>query len=196
MKTDNFTCEGCSEVTPSYNSVHYGTSDGRRRHLCSKCFNAEVAARSGQENFENIQFKPMGLVDCQGQEHEFHFRTHLLGGIVSLEAFELRNGDPGGYEFQIIGKPEEDLFGILGRLIEKMRRRLAIAHVTEDERYGLQIADSIVRGQIDSDQSTMDRTPLIVVDGREISWEQFGQMLMTFEGSQFKLEILDPSDEA
>ena len=64
-----------------------------------------------------------------------------------------------------------------------------------DERYGLQIADSTVRGQIDSDQSTTDRTPLIVVDGREISWEQFGQMLMTFEGSQFKMEILDPSDE-
>ena len=196
MKPDNFTCEGCSTLTPRFDSVHYGTSDGRPRRLCSKCFNAEVAARSGLEDFENIQFKPMGLTDRQGQEHEFHFRTHLLGGIVSLEAFELRDGDPAGYEFQIIGNPEEDLFGLLGRLVEKMRRRLAIAHVTEDERYVLQIADSIVRGQIDSDQSTMDRTPLIVVDGREISWEQFGQMLMTFEGSQFKLEILDPSDEA
>jgi hypothetical protein len=26
--------------------------------------------------------------------HEFHLRTHLLGDIVSLEAFELRGGAP------------------------------------------------------------------------------------------------------
>jgi hypothetical protein len=37
--------------------------------------------------------------------------------------------------------------------------------------------------------------PLIVVDGREITWDQFGRMLMTFEGWQFKLEIRDLSEE-
>jgi hypothetical protein len=37
--------------------------------------------------------------------------------------------------------------------------------------------------------------PLVVIDGREISWEQFGRMLMTFEGWQFKLQILDRSEE-
>jgi hypothetical protein len=34
-----------------------------------------------------------------------------------------------------------------------------------------------------------------VIDGREVSWEQFGQMLMTFEGWQFKLELRDRSEE-
>jgi hypothetical protein len=37
--------------------------------------------------------------------------------------------------------------------------------------------------------------PLVVVDGREITWEEFGRMLMTFEGWQFKLEIRDISEE-
>jgi hypothetical protein len=37
--------------------------------------------------------------------------------------------------------------------------------------------------------------PLLVIDGREISWDQFGQMLMGFEGWQFKLEIRDRSEE-
>jgi hypothetical protein len=41
-----------------------------------------------------------------------------------------------------------------------------------------------------------ERTPLLVIDGREITWEQFGKMLMTFEGWQFKLQLLDRSDEA
>jgi hypothetical protein len=37
--------------------------------------------------------------------------------------------------------------------------------------------------------------PLLVIDGREISWQQFGRMLMRFEGRQFKLEIHDRSKE-
>jgi hypothetical protein len=39
------------------------------------------------------------------------------------------------------------------------------------------------------------RVPLLVIDGREISWEQFGRMFMSFEGWQFKLEIRDRSEE-
>jgi hypothetical protein len=34
-----------------------------------------------------------------------------------------------------------------------------------------------------------------VIDGKELSWEEFGRMLMTYEGFQFKLAILDRSDE-
>jgi hypothetical protein len=33
------------------------------------------------------------------------------------------------------------------------------------------------------------------VDGREITWDEFGLMLMTFESWQFKLEIRDKSEE-
>ena len=32
------------------------------------------------------------------------------------------------------------------------------------------------------------------VDGREISWDDFGRMLMTFEGWQLKMEIRDNSE--
>ena len=37
--------------------------------------------------------------------------------------------------------------------------------------------------------------PLIVIDGKEIKWDEFGRMLMTYEGFNFKLEIFDKSDE-
>ena len=37
--------------------------------------------------------------------------------------------------------------------------------------------------------------PLLVIDGRDVSWEEFGRMLMTFEGWQFRIEIGDRSDE-
>jgi hypothetical protein len=37
--------------------------------------------------------------------------------------------------------------------------------------------------------------PLIVIDGREIRWDEFERMLMTYEGFHFKLEIFDRSEE-
>lgn len=52
-----------------------------------------------------------------------------------------------------------------------------------------------MRGRIEWDESEDGRVPLVVVDGQELSWEDFGQMLMAFEGWQFKLEIRDPSDD-
>jgi hypothetical protein len=40
-------------------------------------------------------------------------------------------GEPGGYEFQVIGDPEGDLFALMQQLIERMRGRLAQRHLTE-----------------------------------------------------------------
>jgi hypothetical protein len=36
----------------------------------------------------------------------------------------------------------------------------------------------------------------MLIDGQEVPWEEFGHILMTFEGWPFKLEILDPGDES
>jgi hypothetical protein len=95
---------------------------------------------------------------------------------------------------QIIGDPEEDLLALFGRLVEKIRRALSIKHLKQGS-LGLQVADQVVRGRIEWDQDEDGRAPLLVIDGREITWDHCGHMLMTFEGWQFKLEILDKSEE-
>ena len=62
--------------------------------------------------------------------------------------------------------------------------------------YGVQITDMMVRGRFECDLLSPDSfMPSVVVDGQEISWEEFGRMISSFEGWQFKLEILDRSDE-
>ena len=72
---------------------------------------------------------------------------------------------------------------------------LAVKHLTADE-LEPQIAEQTVRGRIDWDESVEGRTPLLVIDGQEVTWEEFGRMLATFEGWQFRLEIIDRCDEA
>src|SRR5215831_7891364 len=85
--------------------------------------------------FEHLDLKPVALTDADGKTHEFHFRAYLFGSGVALDAFEIRGGHPGGYQFQIIGEPEEDLLVLLGRLIEKVRRGLSRKHLKK-EKYG------------------------------------------------------------
>jgi hypothetical protein len=58
--------------------------------------------------------------------------------------------------------------------------------------------EDVVRARISSDlenEENYGHPPLIVIDGKEITWEDFGRMLMTYEGFNFKLEIFDRSDE-
>ncbi|MBW8832327.1 MAG: hypothetical protein JF606_23550 [Burkholderiales bacterium] len=191
----SISCEACGQATPAYDIVNCGSMDSGYRQLCGRCFNAKVARLAGLQDFEHVSFEPIGMTDASGGTHDFHFRAHLFGAMIALDAFELRESHPAGYQFQAIGDPQDDLLALLGRLIEKMRRALAIRHV-EDSALGLQVTDHrTVRARIDCDLDEDDRVPLVVIDGREVSWADFGRMVMAFEGWQFKLEFRDMSEE-
>lgn len=191
-------CERCGKLAPRHDSVHY-TTDAGTLLLCTRCFNADVAERAGIENFDNHPLDPISITAADGVIHQFHFQTRLLGDMVTLEAFELKDGEPAGYQFQLIGEPGEDRFIQLGRLVERIRGSLATKYL-EDGKYGLQVKDMEVKGKIEADMSDEadvfgPRLPMLVIDGRDVSWEQFGEMLMAFEGFQFKLQIVDKSDD-
>jgi len=187
-------CEACGTAVPSYDVVRYGTIERGYRELCTSCFNAEVAGALGLEHVEQARFAPVVMTDCAGEQHEFQFRIRLLGDVMALEAFELKAGMPGGYQFEILGKPDDDPLPLLGRLIERMRRSLSVRYLERGED-GARIADQTVCGRIDWDESGDGRTPLLVIDGREVSWDEFGRMVMSFEGWQFRLAIRDRSEE-
>ena len=187
-------CEACGTAVPAYDVVSCGSIEQGYRELCNCCFNAEVANALGLERFENVRLHPVVLTDCAGERHELHFRMRLLGPMAVLDAFELTAGVPGGYQFQILAKPDDEPLSLLGRLIERMRRSLSVKHLVRGE-HGTQIADQTVCGRIDWDASEDGRVPLLVIDGQEVSWHELGRMLMTFEGWQFRLAISDRSEE-
>lgn len=188
-------CNSCGRTVPAYDVVNYGSVDAGYRELCDKCFNSEVAGSDGLAGFEHAEIEPAEFTSCDGETHVFHFRTRLFGPGVALDALELREGNPAGYRFQVIGKPEDDPLELLARLIGKIRRALAVKHL-EMGSLGMRIADHmVVRGMVAWDEAQAGRLPLLVIDGREITWTEFGRMLMTFEGWQFKLQIRDMSEE-
>jgi hypothetical protein len=188
-------CEACGTAVPSYDLVSYGSIERGYRELCTSCFNAEAASVLGLERFEHVQLQPIVMTDCAGEKHEFHFGIRLLGDVKALEAFELKAGVPGGYQFEILGEPDDDPLPLLGNLIERMRRSLSVRYLVSDED-GAHIAGQTVCGRIEWDASGEGWVPLLVIDGQEVPWDEFGRMLMSFEGWQFRVAIRDRSEEA
>jgi hypothetical protein len=147
-------------------------------------------------DFEHPDFEPIILKDRDGVSHEFRFRTHLMPVGLFIEAHEFKDGEIDGYEFQIKGELDADPFTVFGQLFEKTRRALSRKHIQEAGLHGLQItSDNVVRGVIQWDDDTGGTIPRLVIDGKSVSWEKFGRILMTYEGFQFKLEIYDRSEE-
>jgi hypothetical protein len=187
-------CAHCGELTPNYNMVSCDFGDKVYQSVCGQCFNAEGARQDGLTGFQDAKFEPVSLVDSTGKAHKFYFTTRLFGPGIAVDSFELLRGAPTGYRFQIIGKPDDDLLILLGRLIEKMRRALAVKHIELGE-YGFEIKERQVRGLIEANLDDEDRMPMLVIDGRAVTWDDFGRMLMQYEGFQFNLKIRDHSDE-
>lgn len=189
------TCDACRQPTVAHEVVNYGSMEGGYRQLCGRCFNEAAASRLGLHGFEHVGFEPVCMVDARGTKHEFQFRIRLFGPGMAIDAFELRDGCPAGYQFQVIGEPHDEPLALLGKLIGKMRRALALTHL-DDTAHGPQVNDRLIlRGTVDSDPGENRRVPRVVVDGREISWDELGRMVAAFEGWQFKLEFRDLSEE-
>lgn len=145
-------------------------------------------------HFDHPDFQPVTLKDVDGEPHEFHFTTRLLPSGISIQALEIKDGSPQGYQFDVIGPLEGDVLALFGQLFERVRNALSQKHLEMTE-YGLHIAnDDVVRGRIDWDDESDGRIPLLIIDGKPVTWEQLGEMLMTYEGFNFKLEIFDTSE--
>jgi hypothetical protein len=191
----SLSCHTCGRAIAGFEGVHYGSSEKGYRDLCNRCFNEE-GAKTGEINFSHVEFEPLDVPDAAGAPHRFHFEVRLLGDKVSLQAFELVDGAPGGYEFQVLGDAEADLFRLMGQMVPRIRRLLARQHLkTDPHMRGLHIADRMVRGRISWDDNEDGRLPMLIIDGKEISWDQLGRMMAGFEGWQFRLEIKDRSEE-
>ncbi len=147
-------------------------------------------------DFDNVSFNPITLKDTDEVAHSFIFQTRLLGYQVLIEAKEQLDDDSEGYHFSVLGDADDDLFDLFKVLFERMRRALNQKHIESCDLTKHRITDQdTVRGYITSNSEGDREHPLLVIDGKEVEWNEFGQMLSTYEGFNFKLEIFDKTEE-
>ena len=188
-------CDACGKIIEfRERAVNFTTADDNSgRLLCLDCYNQEMAASIGID-FKNPKFAPVLLVDVDGEEHKFEFIVQLFGHRLSIESFE--PGKDHGYEFAIGGNPNE-VQKLFNKLLGRMRRELSRKHIDTEQFYGSSevLEDMEARGQIEWDDESDGQLPLLVIDGKPVTWHQFGRILSTYEGWQFKLEIKDRDEE-
>jgi len=186
-------CSACSATVSWFDGVSVGYKDGTK-FMCSRCYNESIAEYLDLDlDYEHVSFDPLTLRDLDGMPHTFQFRTHIFSDQLSLDALE--TGREEGYEFSVIADAEQDLFVTFRRLFERIRRELGRKHI-EQAGEGYEITDAaVVRGQITSDPDAFDRMPLLIIDGKPVTWNALGRMLSSYKGFRFKLEIFDRSEE-
>ena len=124
------------------------------------------------------------FTDCSGQQRDFVFscfHTDLGFGVQAEE--EGKDGD--GFFFREFDAASPYL--ALGRLRGRIREALATRHIEQPEPGDFQVTHQTVRGRISSAEDEV----AFVIDGHLLTLEQFGKMLETFEGFEFRLDIQD-----
>lgn len=75
----------------------------------------------------------------------------------------------------------------LGRLRGRIREALATRHIEEREPGNFQTTHRTVRGRISYSSGEV----AFVIDGQLLTLQQFGKMVETYEGFEFRLDIRD-----
>lgn len=187
-------CDECSQVRPAFGFVTLTSeAGGPARHLCSECYNRQYMRDAGLPELETIYFDPVTRRDSVGKEHTFHFVVHMSTGL-GIRAFECVDGCPGGYQFAVLEPPMTPVREAHAKLVGKIESGVAVRYLQSSDFPGagssqnrLYAKGTAVNGRIEE----RDGTPRVVIDGREYSWEEFGEFLSCFQGFDFRLECFD-----
>lgn len=191
-------CVRCGQSTALSLGIFMTEGDspllGGRGFHCGRCAAEVLAERSGEE-FRYLEVAPVAMTNAAGRRCVFHFQYITTGPVPCLRAVELDNGLKSGYEAAVAALPGESSVSLIGRLLDKVRRVLARIDVEDDPglTLGLTMTSSEIRGVLSYD--TERGGPRVIVDGRELDWLTFGELLLSHEGFQFHLEFYDLTEE-
>ena len=178
----------CQDCQQNEVFVHFGEET-----LCLDCYNGRMEKRFG--GAATSYPEGVAIRDGHGEVHHFQLRKRLDPIGIFMEAEELKSG---GYHFKLQGDLYCDQGRLLLDLIAKAERGMAEKYVERGTFPNGQSYDSIknnrLAGRVEWNPLDED-VPFLVVDGNSYTWEEVGRMLMSFEGFQVKLEMMDPYEE-
>lgn len=180
------TCGNCGKVLEPKDTIHVADVGSR----CFACHNRDLAAHLGLR-FDETPLEPIVVKDADGVPHTFAIRSLLVPTGREMIASEIPHRERGGYEFCVLGDFEAGAWDLFRQLYEKIRREVTIKHVELTD-FGWHLTErDRLEGRIEWDPDAEGQTPLIVIDGKAITWAELGHMLMTYEGFTLRARIDD-----
>jgi hypothetical protein len=143
----------------------------------------------GLDKINNF-IKNYTVKDSEGQEHYFEIRNRIYPMGVCWEANEIKDGELSGYKFAVHAELDDDQDEALQKLYKKIRKGLSKRYIKKENIQGYELY-SINGNEIVGRIESQDGKAVFIIDGREYSLEQLGNVLSSCEGWNFKLNVLD-----
>lgn len=165
--------------------------------VCDRCYDIRIAEYTGFPRLPDPP-PPILLDGPDGRTHGLRFKVWRVptGIEVQLEEMEVPVGE--GYRFAVLGDHDADVDDLVTRvrsIANSEIRRLYLEPAPN--RDGWTLRDDEVAGQlIWNDEGGHGEPYRVIIDGRTLSWEEFGMALESYEGWRFRLVIEDSIDDA
>jgi len=162
---------------------------GQEGPLCDCCFDERISATTGWPRLP-APLPPKIVTGPDGRTHRLRFRLWRTPGGISAEAIEqVPGGDSeDGYVLKVFGDHDADAAVLLAELDDQVRAETSRCYLEHDDQLGWQVTGTDVAGRVLGGQ---DDAPDVIIDGRRLSWAQFGRMVASFEGWWFRLGLGD-----
>ena len=176
--------------------VHLTVSDNKTIHICMECNNNLTAEYMGIElsSFQPESYEFSGI---RGKKHIFNIQRRVSPLGIGYEANEVTKGRSPGFTVAVMDSVGCDQQVLLEKLKAKIKKTISKRYLKKSTSpYGgktISIKDSEVAGRFEYNEDA--DAPKLVIDGKLISWEEFGRMLNSYEGFQFHLKIIDITED-
>ena len=154
--------------------------------LCDSCADARLSAVTGYPRVPKAP-SPETIVGPDRRRHRIAYRIWRSPGGICVEGMEDRDRGS-GYYAEVVGGHYDDVAELVARVKARIRER--IGHL-DLERSSLDghwtMAGWDVRGRLE--WNDRDEPYDVIVDGRRLTWEEFGWALDSYQGWEFRLRI-------
>jgi hypothetical protein len=162
---------------------------GQEGPLCDCCFDERISVLTGWPRLPAPP-APRTVTGPHGREHGLRFRLWRTPGGISAEAIEqVTAGEPDdGYALTVFGDHDADPALLLAQLEQRVLAETSRCYLEHDDERGWQTTGTQVAGRVRCDDNDL---PDVVVDGRRLSWVDFGRAMASFDGWWFRLDFGD-----
>ena len=163
---------------------------GSEGPFCDSCADALISAATGWPRLESPPPPADVFRGPDGTEHRMVYRVLRTPGGIEVLAEEDDWAVDDGYRVALVGAHDADVRSMFDQLRRMVRDAIAQQYLERAaHRDGWIMRAREVEGRLvwRDDRPGYD----VVVDGRRLSWEEFGAVLEPFEGWTFHLEMRD-----
>lgn len=190
-------CQRCNKKTDEYGMVSLSFNENEESILlCNKCFNEHMAYMLGIVDYDDFERKVV-FRDCDNVEHAFDIVKRINPVGILWEAIEFLDGDEIGYLFKVNQNFEDAPSEALETLYQKIENGLSRKFVDKEmlnSNIFYILKDDRAEGRIEWDEKGAGYIPKFIISGEEYSLAKLGKMMLSYEGWNFRLEIIEPTE--